>query len=283
MIAPDPTLPGALAPAIILVEPQLGENIGAAARAMANFGLTDLRLVKPRDGWPNERARRSASRADHVIERVRVFDTVGEAIGDLKMLLATTARPRSIARPVLGPAEAAARLRSAAAEGVAGGILFGRERTGLSNEELGLAEALLTLPVDPRFASLNVAQAVLITAYEWRCAEDARERAALPFSGSLKPPADKAELLSLFEHLEGALDAVGFFRPAEKRHGMVLGLRALLGRAQLSGQEVKTLRGVVAALERRPTRPHKSNDGMTSTEREGVLPERIETDVGRRS
>lgn len=262
------TPPPQVAPAIVLVEPQLGENIGAAARAMANFGLSDLRLVKPRDGWPSEPARRAASRADHVLDRVRVFETLGEAVGDLRMVLATTARPRAVDRPVLGPVAAAARLRSAAGRGVPTGVLFGRERIGLTNEEMGVAEALLTLPVDPSFASLNVAQAVLITAYEWRRGEGIDEGRSLPFGGEGRQPADKGELIKLFEHLEESLDARGFFRPPEKRPGMALALRAMLSRAELSGQEVKTLRGVIAALEGRPTRPHRRSDGTLSSVRE---------------
>ncbi|MFO1185881.1 MAG: RNA methyltransferase [Bauldia sp.] len=255
-------------PTIVLVEPQLGENIGAAARAMANFGLTDLRIVNPRDGWPSESARRAASRADHVLDAVRVFDSLTAAVADLRVVLATTARPRTVDRPVLGPVAAMARLRASARQGLSAGILFGRERTGLTNEEMALAEAVLTLPVDPTFASLNVAQAVLVTAYEWRRGEGDDETRMLPFGQDSRPPADKAELLKLFEHLESALDTAGFFRPAEKRPGMVLALRAMLSRAGLSGQEVKTLRGVVAALEGRPTRPHRRADGSVSTARE---------------
>ncbi|MBB5754551.1 RNA methyltransferase [Prosthecomicrobium pneumaticum] len=254
-------------PAIVLVEPQLGENIGTAARAMANFGLKDLRIVNPREGWPNERANAAASRADHVIARARVFPTVEAAVADLGFLLATTARSRALAKPVLGPKEAAAALRPRAANGIAGGILFGRERIGLMNEELALADAIVTLPVDPEYASLNIAQAVLILAYEWRLSGFSGEAEALPFGRPDDPPATKAEMLNLFEHLEASLDAASFFRPPERRPSVVEGLRAMLQRAALTGQEVRTLRGMIAAIERRPTRPRDRGDGTLTTGR----------------
>ena len=250
-------------PAIILVEPQLGENIGTAARAMANFGLGELRIVNPRDGWPNERARVAASRADHVLDAALVFGSAAEAVADLRTVLATTARPRELAMPVLGPKPAMARLRATMAAGAPAGILFGRERIGLTNEELGLAESILTLPVDPSFASLNVAQAVLLVSYEWRASGDSR----LPFGAPEAESASKRDLLGLFGHLEGALDSAGFFRPPEKKPHMVAALRTLLQRAHLTEQEVRTLRGVIAALEGRPTRPRRAPDGTLTTER----------------
>jgi tRNA/rRNA methyltransferase len=253
-------------PAVVLVEPQLGENIGTAARAMANFGLADLRVVNPREGWPSVRATAAASGAP-VIERVRVFATVAEAIADVQFVYATTAREREVAKPVVGPVAAAERVKRLAGEGRAVAILFGRERIGLTNDEVSLADEILTLPVDPAFGSLNVAQAVLIIAYEWRRAMLAGESGGLPFARSADPPATKEELIHLFHHLEGALDAAGFFRPPEKRAHMVEALRNMLQRAGLSEQEVRTLRGVVAALERRPTRPHVLPDGTVSTER----------------
>ena len=155
-------------PAVILCEPQLGENIGTTARAMANFGLWDLRLVNPRDGWPNEKAVAAASRADHVIEKVRVFPTTEAAIEDLSLVYATTARRRDLQKPVLGPEEASQRVIAHIDTGAKAGILFGRERWGLYNEEVALSDAIVTLPVEAAFASLNIAQAVLIIAYEWR-------------------------------------------------------------------------------------------------------------------
>jgi tRNA/rRNA methyltransferase len=253
-------------PAIILVEPQLGENIGTAARAMANFGLLDLRIVNPREGWPNEKAVTSSS-GSPTIEHARVFGTVAEAIADLRFVYATTAREREVAKPVAGPRAAVTRMRELAGEGVTPGILFGRERTGLSNEEVSLADAILTLPVDPRFTSLNVAQAVLVMAYEWRLSGFAEEGAALPFGTPDDPPAPKEALLHLFEHLESALEAVNFFRPAEKKPHVVASLRNILQRAQMSEPEVRSLRGVIAALERRPTRPHRLPDGTITTDR----------------
>ena len=201
-------------PAIILVEPQLGENIGTAARAMANFGLADLRLVNPREGWPNGRAHAAASRADDVIDRVRVFPSTGR--GDRRPCLrlcgdGAAAGDRQAGRR---PARAAAaRMRALAAAGTTAGVLFGRERTGLTNEDISLADEILTLPVDPGFWSLNVAQAVLVFAYEWRLAGFADEAAGLPFASPVDPPAPREELIRFFDQLEGALDAVGFFRP----------------------------------------------------------------------
>jgi len=253
-------------PAIIMVEPQLGENIGTAARAMANFGLLDLRIVNPREGWPNEKAV-SASSGSPAIEHVRVFDTTAAAIADLGFVYATTARQREVAKPVAGPREAVARMRALAGEGRASGILFGRERTGLTNEEVSLADAILTLPVDPGFSSLNVAQAVLVMAYEWRLSGFVKEGEALPFAAPEEPQAPKEALVHLFEHLEAALEAVNFFRPAEKKPHVIASLRNILQRAGLSEPEVRSLRGVIAALERRPTRPYRLPDGTMTTER----------------
>jgi tRNA/rRNA methyltransferase len=242
-------------PVVILVEPQLGENIGTAARAMANFGLTRLRLVRPRDVWPNGRAIAAASGAADVLEATELFDNVEAAVADLGFVFATTARAREMAKLVRGPEEAGAMLKQRRDEGVRTGILFGRERFGLNNDEVGLADEIVTLPVDPAHASLNIAQAVLIVAYEWR---RAGAGPALTFAGGIKAdPAAKAELVGLFEHLEAALDETRFFRPPEKKPHMVQALRALLQRAGLSEQEVRTLRGVVAALEQRPTRPRR--------------------------
>jgi RNA methyltransferase, TrmH family, group 1 len=254
------TAEGDLRPVIILVEPQLGENIGAAARAMANFGLADLRLVTPRDGWPNERAVATASRATHVIDAVRVFPGVAEAIADLSFVYATTARDRDVTKRVRGPVEAAAAMRQIEGQGGRAGILFGRERWGLENDEISLADEILTLPVDPEFASLNIAQAVLVIAYEWRKAGFAEVDGGIPFRMPERSlPATKGEVAGFFEHLEGALDVAGFFRPAEKRPTMVRNLRAIFQKADLNAQEVRTLRGVVSALERRHERPRDAN------------------------
>ncbi|WP_420414566.1 RNA methyltransferase [Roseibium sp.] len=244
-------------PAVILCEPQLGENIGTAARAMANFGLVDLRIVNPRDGWPSEKARAAASRADHVIDKVQVFDSVEAAIADLNFVFATTARSREVPKPVRGPDEAAKKAVELGEKGHGVGYLFGRERWGLNNEEVALADEIVTLPVDPDFASLNIAQAVLVCAYEWRKTASQGE---LPFllSEEEHPPASKEDILRMFEHLERSLDEVSFFRPPERRPHMVRNLRNIFQKAELSAQEVRTLRGVIAALEKRETRPRKT-------------------------
>lgn len=245
-------------PWIILVEPQLGENIGTAARAMANFGLSRLRLVRPREGWPSERAVAAASGADDVLEAAELFEDVEAATADLRFVFATTARAREVAKSVRGPEEAAVILKRLSVGGAATGILFGRERYGLTNEEVALSDEILTVPVDPTHNSLNIAQAVLIAAYEWR---RAMTGGALPFAGANDQlPAEKADLVRLFEHLEAALDASGFLRPPEKRPHMVRSLRAMVQRARLSDQEVRTLRGVIASLEQRPTRPQSGTD-----------------------
>ncbi|PLW78802.1 RNA methyltransferase [Cohaesibacter celericrescens] len=238
-------------PVIILVEPQLGENIGTAARAMANFGVTDLRLVRPRDGWPSEKARNAASRADHVIEKTKIFETLEEALADLDYVLATTARQRDMLKPVRHPVEAAQVMRQTIKEGGKVGVMFGRERWGLENDEIVLANEILTLPVDPNFSSLNIAQAVLIICYEWRMSGNERE-AALPFETPDVQRASKEEMVGLFEHLEQALDEASFFRPAERRVHMVRNLRTILQKGDWAEQEVRTLRGVVAALQRGP-------------------------------
>lgn len=241
-------------PAIILCEPQLGENIGSAARAMANFGLWDLRLVNPREGWPNEKAASLAAKADHVISRVQVFETIEAAVADLSLVYATTARKRDMFKPVIGPDEAADRLRTHIGAGSGAGLLFGRERWGLNNEEVALSDAIVTLPVEAAFASLNIAQAVLVLAYEWRRAEG--EAAALPFDSNLGVPATREQLVGLFEQLEEALDRGNFFSTAEKRPSMVNNIRAMLSRAGFNEQEVRTLRGIVASLDRRHERPN---------------------------
>jgi tRNA/rRNA methyltransferase len=235
-------------PAIILCEPQLGENIGTAARAMANFGLWDLRIVNPRDGWPNEKAVAAASRADHVIERARVFDTVEAAIADLSLVHATTARRRDMQKEVVGPEESARRLDAHIQAGRGAGLLFGREKWGLYNEEVALAESIVTLPVEPAFASLNIAQAVLLMSYEWR--RQSELGAELPFTGGLEEPAPREELLGLFGQLETTLDKTGFFKTEDKRPTMVTNLRAIFTRAGMSSQEIRTLRGVISSLDR---------------------------------
>jgi len=232
-------------PIVVLVEPQLGENIGTAARAMANFGLTRLRLVRPRDGWPNVHARRAASGADAVLDGAVLYDTLEAALADCSFVLATTARAHDQAKPVVAPSEAALEMapRLAAGEGVA--VVFGRERWGLMNDEVGLADRIITFPVNPAFASLNLAQAVLIVAYEWFKAAGG----ALPFRMSQRSaPAGKEQLFAFFATLERELERVEFFRPAEKRDTMTINLRNIIARMEPSRQDIQTLHGVVMAI-----------------------------------
>jgi len=231
------------APAIILCEPQLGENIGAVARAMLNCGLTDLRLVNPRDGWPSDSARAAAAGADLVIDGARLYDTTEAAIADRTFVLATTARARDLSKLSLSPGEAAGRLTAGGAA-----ILFGRERSGLTNDQVALADAILTFPLNPDFTSLNLAQAVLLVGWEWRRATTAPPPPeTMP---AVSPPATRGEAVHLMHHLERELDAAGFFFPPEKRAHMVRNLRNLLARARLTQQDVRTLHGVIASLVR---------------------------------
>jgi tRNA/rRNA methyltransferase len=241
-------------PAVILCEPQLGENIGTAARAMANFGLWDLRLVRPRDGWPNEKAVAAASRADHVISRVRVFETLEAAVADLTLVLATTARSRDLQKEVIGPDEAATRMAAQIGAGRGVGLLFGREKWGLLNEEVALADSIVTLPVEPAFASLNIAQAVLLMAYEWR--RHSEKGTQLPFSDAMAQVAPREELIGLFGHLETTLEGSGFFTAPDKRPTVVNNLRTMLERGKFTSQEIRTLRGVISSIDRRHERPN---------------------------
>jgi tRNA/rRNA methyltransferase len=233
-------------PAIILVEPQLGENIGTAARAMLNCGLSDLRLVKPRDGWPSEKARAAASGADTVIDDARLYETTSEAIADLSRVYATTARQRGMTKRVVTPRRAASEMRKAAGGGQAIGILFGRERTGLENDDIALADAVIAVPLNPGFASLNLAQAVLLVGYEWFQVADKTPANQLVVNETR--PATKAELLNFFQQLEKRLVESGFLRNVEKRPSMVRNIRNLFQRAGLTHQEVRTLHGIVSDL-----------------------------------
>jgi tRNA/rRNA methyltransferase len=234
-------------PAIILVEPQLGENIGMVARAMLNCGLTDLRLVRPREAWPNAKAVAAASGADAVTAAARLYETTADAVADLICVYAATARARDMTKRRVTPRQAAAELRGASRQRTAGGVLFGKEAKGLHNNDVAIADTILTVPLNPGFQSLNLAMAVLLVGYEWYLS--AEQGAA---SQDMMPkdtrPATKAELQGLHEHLERELDACGFLRVQEKRPIMVRNLRNLFGRAGLSEQEVRTLRGVIACL-----------------------------------
>jgi len=233
-------------PVVILVRPQLGENIGMAARAMLNCGLSTLRLVAPRDGWPNDRAQRAASGADVVLENTEVFDTVEAAVADLERVVATTARNRELTQRILTPRRAAAEVRGWIGQGERVGILFGPERTGLENDDMVHADTALSIPLNPQFSSLNIAQAVLLVAYEWAAAAD--ETPAERMSDHATRPASKEELQNLFDHLERALDQSGFLRNKDMRPSMVLNLRALLQRAAMTEQEARTFHGVIKFL-----------------------------------
>ena len=232
-------------PCVILVEPQLADNIGSVARAMANFGLSELRLVSPRQGWPAERAYVMAAGANRVLDDAKLFDSVEAAVGDLNYVFAMTARAHDQAKPV-GDAAAAAILsveKVAAGEGV--GLMFGRERNGLENHEVGLADHVVTLPVNPAFASLNLAQAVVIVAYEWFKASSG---GALPFGARRSDAAPREQLLAFFGNLEHALEKVEFFRPPDKRDTMVINLRNIFSRMQPTKQDIQTLHGVINAI-----------------------------------
>jgi tRNA/rRNA methyltransferase len=241
--------------AIVLVRPQLGENIGACARAMRNCGLEDLRLVAPRDAWPNERARAAATGAVGVVDAARVFERVEDAIGDLGLVFATTARRRDMLKEAVPLEEAVAEVRQA---GVKAGFVFGPERTGLDNEDVLLANKVLHIPLDPSFQSLNLAQAVLLVSYEVFRQRTASmsggglagwsEGAALAESSVDRRPATAAELQNLFEHLELELDDANFFRAAPKRTATLHSLRNALQRGGLRRHEVRLLHGVISAL-----------------------------------
>jgi tRNA/rRNA methyltransferase len=233
-------------PVIILVEPQLGENIGMAARAMGNFALSRLRIVNPRDGWPNIAAQRAAAGADHVLEQAELFSTVEAAVADLDLLLATTARAHDQAKPVVAPQAAANEIVGHIGRGGRAGILFGRERWGLTNEEVARANRIVTFPVNPGFASLNLAQAVLLMGYEWfKLASEA----ALPFAMPERSPrASQHQMDAFFENLVRELDRVEFLRPAEKRDTMLVNLRNIFSRMEPTKQDMHTLHGVVMAI-----------------------------------
>ncbi len=232
-------------PVVILVEPQLGENIGAAARAMANFGLSELRLVKPRQAWPNDKARMMAAGADRVLDEAKLYDTLAAAIADCSFVLATTARVHDQAKPVIGPDQAAAEIGPRIAGGERAALLFGRERNGLENDEVALADRIVTLPVNPAFASLNLAQAVVIVAYEWFKLAGTGLPFAMPQKSESAP---KQQLLAFFAGLERELEKVEFFRPPDKRETMQINLRNIFTRMQPTRQDIQTLHGVIMAI-----------------------------------
>ncbi len=246
--SPGPAAPSG-GPAIVLVDPQLGENIGMVARAMLNCGLGDLRLVRPRDGWPSEPALAASAGADAVLETARLFDTTAEAVAELDLVYAATVRERDMIKPTLTPNRAAVEMRRHSAKGGFPGFLFGPEAVGLANDDLALADAIVTAPLNPEFDSLNLAQAVMLVSYEWFQAGDAMPETQMATAATRL--ATKGELLGLFEHLERELDESGFLHVKEKRPIMVRNLRNLLQRAGLTEQEVRTLRGVIASLTKR--------------------------------
>lgn len=234
------------APAIVLVEPQMGENIGTTARAMANFGLAELRLVAPRDGWPNPKAYPAAAGANRILDEAKVYDTLAEAIADLTLVLATTARLHDQHKPTMGPSAAVAALLSRARAGERTAIVFGRERNGLLNQEVSLCDAILTYPVNPEFSSLNLAQSVLVMGFAWHSA--ATDEALPPVAATSGSPAGKAQVAAFFDMFSRELDRLQFFRPPEKRETMLITLRNIVARMAPTAQELSTLHGAIATL-----------------------------------
>lgn len=235
----------ATGPVVILVDPQMGENIGAAARAMLNCGLTELRIVNPRDGWPNERANAMSSGALEKMPPVKVYSTTAEAVADLHHVYATTARPRDMVKQVMTARDAASDMRARSNGGQRLGLLFGAERMGLVNDDVAFSGTVITIPLNPGFSSLNLGQAVLLVSYEWMMSGDS-STPQLTTGGSF--PATQESILELFGRLEAELQDGGFFRAAEMKPTVVRNLRALLTRAQMTDQEVKTFHGMISAL-----------------------------------
>jgi tRNA/rRNA methyltransferase len=234
-------------PVVCLVRPQMGENIGAVARVLLNFGLVSLRLVAPRDRWPNPKAEQVAVGADQVLKAAKVEWKIEDALADATLVLAATARPRGLEKPVWGPREAALKLRAAIAAGERPVVMFGPEASGMETDEIARADAILTLPVNPGFASLNLSNAVAVFAYAYA---EARQEADVPawFQGGESPPATQEELDAMFLHLEQELEHGRFFHPLDKAPLMKRNLRSLFMRARLTQQEAQTLRGVIKAL-----------------------------------
>lgn len=233
-------------PCIILIEPQMGENIGAAARAMLNFGLTDLRLVSPRDGWPNERAIANSSGAIEKMPEVRVFETLSDALSDCHFAIATTARRRDMVKPVFTPDAAMPEIAKIAQASQKTAIVFGPERTGISNDDLTLCNAIVTFPTNPDFASLNLSQAVLLMSWSWMQHNDNSSPHDMPTGSSSFAPQE--EVGSFLERLETSLDNAGFFATAERKPATAMNIRNIFTRMRLTDQEVKTLHGIISAL-----------------------------------
>ena len=237
-------------PVLVLVRPQLGENIGKAARAMLNFGLTEMRLVAPRDGWPNPSAGPAAAGADVVIEGAQVYETLAEAVADCSNIYATTVRKRGVTKPVVTPEEAAREIHVAPGRSA---LVFGPERSGLETEDVALARAILTVPINPEFASLNLAQAVVLCAYEWSkhvpSGDEAGPNLEQPTLEELLPPAPQEDLEGLIAHLERMLEAKNYFWPENRAAANRLTLRNLLTKPAWNHLEVRTFRGILSALE----------------------------------
>jgi tRNA/rRNA methyltransferase len=256
-------------PVVVLVNPQLGENIGMAARAMANFGLFELRLVDPREGWDRDKALAAASGAAATVEKMSIFSTLQDALKDMNYVYATTARPRDMTKDVTTPEAAGLDMRDRSKTGERLAILFGRERFGLTNDEVSLADMIITAPVNPAYASLNIAQAVLLVSYEWykheatSLGQQTPELEALKGPGLQMPgtrPSTKDELYGFYGHIERELDASGFFKTDKLKPNMIRNLRNFFARANPSEQEVRTLRGIVTSLTRRRERETKESD-----------------------
>ncbi len=235
-------------PVVILVGPQLGENIGMTARAMLNFGLTEMRLVRPREAWPNPKAEGAAVGAGSVLETAVVFDTTAEAVADLHRLAAATARLRDMIKDVETPRQWAATARGVLAAGERCGILLGPERVGLDNDDLALADTLVTVPTNPAFSSINLAQSALLLGYEWHLAGGPEVPSEILRKGWGASPATQEQIIGFYEHLEEELDRGGFLRVPEKRPRMVRNIRNIFNRIRLTEQEVRTLRGIVTCL-----------------------------------
>jgi tRNA/rRNA methyltransferase len=238
--------PSGNTPVVVLVRPQLADNIGACARAMGNGGLFELRLVAPRDGWPQDKAWRNSSGADRILDAATVHASVAEAVADLHHVLATCPRPRHIIKPVLTARGAAAELHAIASRGLRVGLLFGPERAGLDNDDMAHADALIRYPLNPGFMSLNLAQAVMVMAYEWWTFQDQTPSRDLMTNET--EVATKGRLEGFLTHLTAELDASGFLRNLPKRPGMVRNIRHLFQRGEVTEQELRTLHGIVTEL-----------------------------------
>ncbi len=233
-------------PAIILIGAQLGENIGKAVRAMYNFGLTDLRLVAPRDGWPNEAAYPSAAGADFILDKAQVFNTAAEAIADLQFIYATTARKRGMIKKIVTPEHCADLMRCAINNGQKGGILFGAERSGLVNDDISLCDAIVTVPLNPDFSSLNLAQAVILLSYEWYKSGDATTKEYVEMQDAV--PASSQDMQRLIEHMESELTDAGYFRHEKRIPTLQRNIRNIFKRTNLTKEEVTTMRGIIKTL-----------------------------------